>query len=73
MMTKQEILRGMKMSRKVNDYLADKKYVLKSELGSDTSVTPVSDGGGLSFVISDTKPEGTNILWLDTSKYEAGE
>ena len=29
--------------------------------------------GGLKFVISDIKPKGTNVLWLDTSDYEKSD
>ena len=45
-----------------------------AEIDSDTKVASITvqsgGGGGLQFVISSVQPEGTNILWLDTSKYE---
>lgn len=40
-------------------------------IDTDTKVASLTiPTGGLRFVISSTKPAGTNILWLDTSKYE---
>ena len=67
-MNKEEIKRGMKMARMVQDALLDGRFVRLSELNSDTAVSTVTNG--LPIAIGDNQPVNKSV-WLDTSKYSS--
>lgn len=62
-MKKEELLRGMKLARMVNDNLSDKKYVLRREFNTDTTVS-----SGVQIAIGDSQPLDKSF-WFDTSDY----
>lgn len=55
---KEEIKRGMKMSRMVHDSLLNERFAKKGETSS-----------GVKIEVGTTQPTDTNVIWINTTNY----